>query len=256
MGRPPASPLPPREGCEPYLPSLASCSSCLSQATWEEGCSCAECGAYVCPDCLDGPYCPRCAFCKGLPTRLRWVQGDSTCWLERRGFYRIQLRGFGPRFESYALFADAAGDWNKPIGEHLRTRHSLAEAKAECQAHMNAIQGVSGEAVAAVAPALLTAREIAKMLGVSRPAIASRASAERWPYEPFRGNGGITHAYRVYDLPLKIQLRIFEACRDTAGGATAGEARIAGPEKAKPARCRTERASEQYNPDQGSAPCH
>ena len=38
----------------------------------------------------------------------------------------------------------------------------------------------------------------------------------------------------------------------------AGEAlaRIAGPEKAKPARRRNERASEQYNPCQGSAPCH
>ena len=69
----------------------------------------------------------------------------------------------------------------------------------------------------------LAAREIAELIGVSRQAIIDRASAERWPYKPFRGNGGLTHIYRVDDLPPDIRRRIFEAqaaagsCQETGG---------------------------------------
>ena len=150
-------------------------------------------------------------------------------------------------------------DARNSTGECVSTRRALAEAKADAQGHADASQGAPLEAPAGFASEL-TAREIAELLGESWRYIQEVASREGWPFEPRRINGGIVHAFRVCQLPLDTYSRVLEAqaaASDIASRKEAEQAsgRVAGSEKAKPARCRDERASGQYKPRPGSAPC-
>jgi putative transposase len=54
--------------------------------------------------------------------------------------------------------------------------------------------------------ALLTLKEIAALLGITKRAALMRAEKESWPFVEERGNGGKTKKFIPYGLPMDIQL--------------------------------------------------
>lgn len=65
---------------------------------------------------------------------------------------------------------------------------------------------------------MMTAREIAVVMGVTRQVIQDRAARHAWQYIPIQGNGGWTKSYIIKKLPSDMQAAILRANSKNKGG--------------------------------------
>jgi len=57
----------------------------------------------------------------------------------------------------------------------------------------------------------LSAKEIAKLMGISREAVHKRARKDSWPYTIDIVRGGRRHLFRLEDLPQEIRQKVMSS---------------------------------------------